>query len=167
MTLFTIFWLLSLSFVCQFTFSVDSIHNPKTCKKIKLEHIKFDWTSFQKSGRNCLGDHTNHGQKNCKDTKTSMSSLLVLIEFIDRGYSQSFWYFRPLLWTSATLTFSWVYSPLPYFPVWISTEICIYKVLPVLARHEHIDDWVDARCQVDEDVAGYRKQVEWRVVEYL
>ena len=32
--------------------------------------------------------------------------------------------------------------------------------VPVLARHEHIDDWVDARCQVDEDVAGYRKQVE-------
>ncbi len=29
--------------------------------------------------------------------------------------------------------------------------------VPVLARHEHIDDWVDARCQVDEDVAGYRQ----------
>jgi hypothetical protein len=39
-----------------------------------------------------------------------------LIEFIDWRYSQSCWYFRPLLWTSAPLTFSLVHlppSPLP------------------------------------------------------
>ncbi len=32
-----------------------------------------------------------------------------LLEFIDWSYSQSCWYFRPLLWTSAPLTFSLVH----------------------------------------------------------
>ncbi len=40
-----------------------------------------------------------------------MSTLLVLIELIDWRYSQSCWYFRPALWTSAPLTFSLVHSP--------------------------------------------------------
>ncbi len=36
-----------------------------------------------------------------------------LIEFIDWRYSQSCWYFRPLLWTSAPLTFPLVHLPPP------------------------------------------------------
>ncbi len=50
-----------------------------------------------------------------------------LIEFIYWRYSQSWWYFRPLLWTSASLTFSPTYLP-PPFPVWISTKVCIHTV---------------------------------------
>ncbi len=49
-----------------------------------------------------------------------------LIEFIDWRYSQSCWYFRPHLWTSAPLTFSLVH--LPPFPVWISTGLFIQCV---------------------------------------
>ncbi len=50
-----------------------------------------------------------------------------LTEFIDWRYSQSCWYFRPLLWTCAHLTFSLIHlPPLPPFPVWISTGICIH-----------------------------------------
>ncbi len=44
--------------------------------------------------------------------KTSNPKCLLyccLIEFIDWRYSQSCWYFRPVLWTSATLTFSLVH----------------------------------------------------------
>ncbi len=48
-----------------------------------------------------------------------------LIEFIDWRNSQSCWYFRPLLWTSVPLTFSLVHFPLPPFPVWKSTRLCI------------------------------------------
>ncbi len=52
-----------------------------------------------------------------------------LIEFIDWRYSQSSWYLRPLLWTSAPLTFSLVHlSSPPPFPVWISTGVCIHTV---------------------------------------
>ncbi len=40
-----------------------------------------------------------------------------LIEFIDWRYDQSCWYFRSLLWSSSTLTFSLVDLP----GVWIST----------------------------------------------
>ena len=36
-----------------------------------------------------------------------------LIEYIDWRYSQSCWYFRPLLWTSAPLTFLLVHLPSP------------------------------------------------------
>ncbi len=36
-----------------------------------------------------------------------------IIEFIDWRYSQSCWYFRPLLWTSAPLSFSLVHLPPP------------------------------------------------------
>jgi hypothetical protein len=50
-----------------------------------------------------------------------------LKEFIDWRYSQSCWYFRPLLWTSASLTFSLVDLP-PPFPVRKSTGVCIYTV---------------------------------------
>ncbi len=39
-----------------------------------------------------------------------------LIEFIDRRYSQSCWYFRPLLWTSAPLTFYRTSPTFPHFP---------------------------------------------------
>jgi hypothetical protein len=48
--------------------------------------------------------------------------LIEFIDFIDWRYSQSCWYFRPLLWTSTSLTFSLVHLP-PHspFPVWIST----------------------------------------------
>jgi hypothetical protein len=52
-----------------------------------------------------------------------------LIEFIDWGYSKSCWYFRPLWWTSAHLTFSLVHlPPPPPFPVWIITGVCIHTV---------------------------------------
>jgi hypothetical protein len=47
-----------------------------------------------------------------------------LIEFMDWRYSQT--PFRPLLWTSAPLTFSLVPPPPPLFPVWISTGVCIH-----------------------------------------
>ncbi len=36
-----------------------------------------------------------------------------LMEFIDWRHGQSCWYFRPLLWTSAPLTFSLVHLPPP------------------------------------------------------
>ncbi len=63
----------------------------------------------------------------------SMDQIFIktrLKEFIDWRYSQSCWHFRPLLWTSASLTFSLVHLP-PYpppFPVWISTRVCIHTV---------------------------------------
>ncbi len=57
-----------------------------------------------------------------------MSSLLV--KFIDWRYSQSCWYFRPLLWTSAPLTFSLVrlLHPLPPLPCvnMYCTGVCIF-----------------------------------------
>ncbi len=51
-----------------------------------------------------------------------------LLEFIHIywRFSQSSWYFKPLLWTSAPLTFSVVHLPTP-FPV-RSTGLCIYTV---------------------------------------
>ncbi len=55
----------------------------------------------------------NHGPNIHKDTKPYMSSLLV---FIDWRYSQSCWYFRPLLLTSAPLTFPMVLLPLCPLP---------------------------------------------------
>ncbi len=45
---------------------------------------------------------------NYKDTNPKGRLYLCLIEVIDRRYSQSCWYFRPLLCTSAPLTFSLV-----------------------------------------------------------
>ncbi len=50
-----------------------------------------------------------------------------LIEFIDWRYIQSCWSFRPLLWTSAPLTFSQVHlPPPPPFPAWKNTGVCIH-----------------------------------------
>jgi hypothetical protein len=53
-----------------------------------------------------------------------MLSLLVF----NRVYKlEWYWYFRPLLWTSAPLTFSLVHlPPPPPFPVWISTGIHVF-----------------------------------------
>ncbi len=52
-----------------------------------------------------------------------------LIEFIDWRYSQSCWYFWPLLWTNTPVTFSLVcLPPLPHVPVRISTGVCVYTV---------------------------------------
>jgi hypothetical protein len=52
-----------------------------------------------------------------------------LIEFVDWIYSQSWWYFRPIFWTSAPLTLSLVHlHPPPPFQVRISTGICIHTV---------------------------------------
>ncbi len=42
-----------------------------------------------------------------------MSYFWCLIQFITWRYSQSCWYFRPLLWTSAPLNFSQVHLPPP------------------------------------------------------
>ncbi len=53
-----------------------------------------------------------------------------LIEFIDWRYSQSYWYFRPALWTIAALTFFLVSSPscpLSCVNHWIS--ILYYSIL--------------------------------------
>ncbi len=71
-----------------------------------------------------------HGPNICIKTPNPSCRLYwCLIEFIDWSYSQSCWYFRPLLWTSAPLTFSVVHLPLlPSFPVWISTGVCIHTV---------------------------------------
>ncbi len=44
---------------------------------------------------------------------------------MDWRYSQSCWYFRPLLWTSAPLNFSLVHLPQP---VSTSAGVCIYSV---------------------------------------
>ncbi len=58
-----------------------------------------------------------------------MSSLLVFNRAytVDWRYSQSCWYFRTLLWTSAPLNLL-TGSPLPPFPVWISTgTVCNRK----------------------------------------
>ncbi len=60
-----------------------------------------------------------------------------LIGFKDWEYSKSCWYFRPLLWTRAPLTFSLVHPP-PPFPVWISTGVCIY---PLCNRGEGASDY--------------------------
>ncbi len=54
-----------------------------------------------------------------------MSSLLVFNRVYLR-YSQSCWYFRPLLWTSAPLAFSLV--ELPASPPSLSTGVCIFTV---------------------------------------
>ncbi len=68
-----------------------------------------------------------HGPNNYKGTKSRL--YWCLIEVIDWRYSQSYRYFRPLLWTSAPLTFSLTSTvDLPPLPVWISTGVCIYTV---------------------------------------
>jgi hypothetical protein len=65
-------------------------------------------------------------QKSVKTPNPKWRLHWCLIEFIDWRYSQSCWYFRPLVWTSAPLTFSLVHiSP---FPVWISTWAYIHTV---------------------------------------
>ncbi len=55
-----------------------------------------------------------------------------LIEFIDWRYSQSCWYFRPLLWTITPLTCSLVHLPLlpPPPSLWRSTgdRTCVHTV---------------------------------------
>ncbi len=54
-----------------------------------------------------------------------------LIEFIYWRYSQSCWYFRPLLWTSASLTFSLVHLPPPPLPCvnkYMGHSVCIHTV---------------------------------------
>ncbi len=52
-----------------------------------------------------------------------VSSRLGMVKsltfFLQCGYSQTCWYFRPTLWNIAPLTFSLVSSP-PPFPVWVS-----------------------------------------------
>ncbi len=60
-----------------------------------------------------------------KTPNTKCRPFWCFIEFIDWRYSQWCWYFRALLWTSASLTFSAVDLPPPPFPVWISTGVCI------------------------------------------
>jgi hypothetical protein len=68
----------------------------------------------------------SHGPNIYKDTKP-MSFYWCLIEFINWRYSQSCWYFRPLLWTSAILTFSLVHHP-PPLPCVNKDGVCIYTV---------------------------------------
>ncbi len=69
------------------------------------------------------------------------------IEFIDWRYSQSCWYFRPVLWNSAPLTFSLVHLyPPPPFPVWIST--CIQTVCNRGARGSGGLRQINTCCQV-------------------
>jgi hypothetical protein len=52
-----------------------------------------------------------------------------LIEFRDWRYSQSWWYFRPLLWSSAPLTFSLVHYPHPLpFYLCLYLNLCFYFV---------------------------------------
>ncbi len=58
-----------------------------------------------------------------------MSSLLVFNRVYRLEYNQSCWYFRPLLWTIASLIFSLVQPPPPPLPVWISAVyVCLYSV---------------------------------------
>ncbi len=57
-----------------------------------------------------------------------------LIEFIDRIYSQSCWYFQPLLWTSAPLTFSLVHLPLFRYLVH-GCNYCRYLAV-ITSRHQ-------------------------------
>ncbi len=64
-----------------------------------------------------------HGQNTIKTKNLKCLLYWCLIEFIDWRSRQ---YFRPLLWTSAPLTFSLVH--LPPRPVWISIGVCIYTV---------------------------------------
>ncbi len=65
-------------------------------------------------------DCTEGARKGCNMDQISIKTphpkcrlYWCLIEFIDWRYRQSCWYFRPLLWTSATLTFSWFANPPP------------------------------------------------------
>ncbi len=52
-----------------------------------------------------------------------------LIDFIDWRFSHSCWYFRPLLWTSAPLSFSLVHLPPPPLPcVNKNRGTCIHTV---------------------------------------
>ncbi len=62
-------------------------------------------------------------QINIKTPNPKCRLYLCFIEFLDWRYSQSCWYFLPLLWTCAPLTFSLVPYPLPPFPVWISSGV--------------------------------------------
>ncbi len=72
-----------------------------------------------------------HGPKTVKTSNLKCRLYWCLIEFIDWRHSQSCWYFRPLLWTSAPLTFLLVDLPPPPPPailVWISTGVRIHTV---------------------------------------
>ncbi len=70
-----------------------------------------------------------------------------LIEFIDWRYSQSCWYFRPLLWTSAPLTFSLVHlTPSPPLPC-VSTYSGMYSY-SVLGRGDRIGSQINTCHQV-------------------
>jgi hypothetical protein len=56
-----------------------------------------------------------------------------IVKFIDWRYSQPCWYFRPLLRTSAPLTFSMVHlhpppSPFPCVNKYRPTEVCVHTV---------------------------------------
>ncbi len=58
-----------------------------------------------------------------------------IIELVDWSNSQSCWYFQPLLWTSAPLTFSMVHLLPPPFPLWISTTaVCTVFIKCVTGR---------------------------------
>ncbi len=65
-----------------------------------------------------------HGPNNYKDTKPLMSSLLVVMEFIDWRYSQRVGIFDPSCELTPLQPSHWFTSPLPPpFPVLISTSV--------------------------------------------
>ncbi len=100
-----------------------------------------------------------HGPNNytVKTANPTCCFYWCLIEFKDWRYSQSCWYFRPLLWTSAPLTFSLVHltpiSPPPPHPVWISTGVCIISLpLKQKPRKEGVLKQINTCRQVPSQV---------------
>jgi hypothetical protein len=58
--------------------------------------------------------YTSWTKELLRDKNPKCRLYLCLIEFIDWRYSQSCWYFWPLLWTVAPLTSLWFTSPIPF-----------------------------------------------------
>ena len=83
---------------------------------IRIRNTTWKGPTASAGGENGLFDFTMD-QISIKTTNPKCRLYWCLIELKDGRYSQSCWYFRPLLWTSAPLTFSLVHLIPP--PVWI------------------------------------------------
>jgi hypothetical protein len=85
--------------------------------------IRFRYSNLVVIGKHGGTRRLNMDQITVKTPFPKCRLYRCLIEFIDWRTSQSCWYFRLLLWTSAPLTFSLVHLPPPFppFPVWINT----------------------------------------------
>jgi hypothetical protein len=88
------------------------------CEPVLKRYFTNPWQKWIPSQNLNSGEPPYHGPNIYKTPNTKCRLYWCLIEFIDWRYSQSCWYFRPLLWTGAPLTFLLVhhlYPPLPPF----------------------------------------------------